>query len=109
MPSGSVAMKTSYSAEANLGIICVLIASTLSGLSAALTQRALVGSAPRHSLFFSAELAVYGILFILVSALFSGGEEAQRMKSGTLFDHWDMRVLVPVITNVRRNILVDFD
>ena len=49
----------------------VLGASTLSGLSTALTQRALVGSAPRHALFFSAELAVYGIAFLIVNMFFS--------------------------------------
>ena len=49
----------------------VIGASMLSGLSAALTQRALVGSAPRHALFFSAELAMYGILFLVVHMHFS--------------------------------------
>ena len=45
----------------------VLGASMLSRLSTALTQRALTNAKPRHALFFSAELAVYGIIFLLTS------------------------------------------
>jgi len=43
----------------------------LSGLSTALTQRALVGLVPRNALFFSAELALYGILFLVLQMNFS--------------------------------------
>jgi hypothetical protein len=108
MPSGDAKWTGSSkytAAETNVGIICVLVASLLSGLSAALTQRALVGADPRHSFFFSAELAVYGILFILISLLFSNGEDARSLKSGTLFQHWDLLVLVPVTTNVSTDIM----
>ena len=78
----------------------VLGASMLSGLSAALTQKALVGSKPRHPLFFSAELAVYGIIFLLVRALFSS--ESGIITSGALFSGWTPYTFIPVTTNVRK-------
>ena len=76
----------------------VLGASMLSGLSAALTQKALVSSKPRHPLFFSAELAVYGIIFLLVRALFS--KEGASILSGDLFSGWTPYTFIPVATNV---------
>jgi hypothetical protein len=87
-------------ADANLGVVCVLTASMLSGLSAALTQRALIGADPRHPFFFSAELAVYGIMFLIFSALAANNSDAKLIRKGSLFSHWDLFILIPVITNV---------
>ena len=81
-----------------MGLIMVLSASLLSGLSAALTQKALVGSKPRHPLFFSAELAVYGIIFLIVRSLFSS--ESKLILSGDLFAGWTPYTLIPVTLNV---------
>ena len=53
----------------NLGVSLVLGASAISGLSTALTQRALVAEKPRETVFFSAELAVYGILALIAHEL----------------------------------------
>jgi hypothetical protein len=86
-------------ANYHLGVLMVMGASMLSGLSAALTQRALVGAKPRHPLFFSAELAVYGIVFLLVRSLFAD-KEKELLLSGGLFNHWSPYTLIPVITNV---------
>ena len=79
----------------------VLGASMLSGLSAALTQKALVGSKQRHPLFFSAELAVFGIIFLIVRALFS--KEGASILSGSLFSGWTPYTFIPVATNVSLN------
>jgi hypothetical protein len=89
------------SANYRLGLMMVLGASMLSGLSAALTQKALVGSKPRHPLFFSAELAVYGIIFLVVRALFSA--ESESILAGNLFAGWNPYTFIPVTTNVRRD------
>jgi solute carrier family 35 (UDP-sugar transporter), member A1/2/3 len=80
-------------------------ASMLSGLSAALTQRALVGSKPRHPLFFSAELAVYGIIFLLLNAIFNSKESATILAGG-LFNHWTLMTLIPVTTNAFGGLVV---
>jgi len=50
------------------GVLMVMAASALSGVCAALTQRSLQQS-KRNALFYSAEMAVYGIIALLVSSL----------------------------------------
>lgn len=92
------------------GVACVLGASLLSGVCAMLTQKVLQGGR-RHALFYSAEMAVYGIAALLVSSM------------GVAFDkegmQWDVRgglaelgrgvgmdaawVMVPVLVNVSRS------
>lgn len=104
MPSGSAVLQAGRSENYNLGVLMVVAASTLSGLSTALTQRALRGSAPRHALFFSAELAVYGIAALLVNMCFST-EGANLMQTG-LLSGWDLRSLIPVLTNAFGGVVV---
>lgn len=85
-------------ASYNFGLFAVATASLLSGLSAALTQRTLTAAKPRPSLFFSAEMAIYGIVFILLNLVFNND-----IKGGgfNLFQNWQLSVFIPVITNVR--------
>ena len=91
----------------HLGIMMVCGASMISGLSAALTQRALVSAKPRHPLFFSAELAVYGIIFLLGNALFNpNSKEKDLILSGGLFNGWSMLTFLPVITNAFGGLVV---
>lgn len=95
---GSAGSSVSVGSEGyNFGLAAVAIASMLSGLSAALSQRALVGAKPRSSVFFSGELAVYGILFLLVNLIFNN--DIQGGGFG-LFTNWTLPTLIPVITNV---------
>lgn len=80
----------------------VASASLISGLSAALTQRALVGNkSVRSPIFLSAELAVYGIV-VLVINLFLNNE--LQSTSGSLLANWSLSTLIPVITNVSTSI-----
>jgi len=85
-----------------MGVACVAGASMLSGLSAALTQRALVGAQQRHPLFFSAELAVYGILFLLGNLYFNSDIKGTNSSMGALalFSNWDLMTFIPVVTSV---------
>lgn len=97
MPTSGSSSNVALSSGYHFGLLMVAAASIISGLSAALTQRALVGSKPRHSVFFSAELAVYGIAFLLINLIFNND-----IKGGgfALFSNWDLYTLIPVITNV---------
>lgn len=88
-------------ANYQLGVVMVLGASGLSGLSTALTQRALAGPKPRDALFFSAELAVYGILFLIVN-MFRSGEAF----SVSILRGWELRGLIPVLTNAFGGVVV---
>lgn len=79
----------------SVGLSMVAAASMLSGLSSALTQKALVGSQARSPVFLSAELAVYGILFLLGNLYFNND-----IKGDGLFSNWHWYTLIPVTTNV---------
>lgn len=71
----------------------------LSGLSAALTQRAMTsvaGRKQRHVLLLSAEMAVYGILFLLVNLAFN----SDIRPGGHLLSNWDLLTMLPVVANV---------
>jgi hypothetical protein len=66
----------SYDASSyEIGIALVLSASAISGLSGALSQKALSNiEKPRHSILLSSEMAVYGIVFITVRMIFTQDE-----------------------------------
>ena len=87
--------------EYQFGLFCVASASMLSGLSAALTQRALSGTQSRHTMLYSAEMAVYGIVFLLGNLMVNSDIQA----GSTLWAHWDLSTMFPVITNVRHVIM----
>jgi UDP-sugar transporter A1/2/3 len=76
-----------------LGLSCVIAASGLSGLSAALTQRAL---SVRPSYFFSSELAVYGILFLMCNAAYKNDLSSVSYK---MFNDWTLNDYIPILTN----------
>lgn len=101
-PSGSSSSSTAASVYYQYGLMYVIIASLTSGLAAALTQKALVNSSPRHPMFFSAELAVYGILFLLVQnyIAFQQGKTSDFLLSSQIFSNWDVYTLIPVLANV---------
>lgn len=105
--SGAAAVNGSASSY-QFGLMCVAAASMLSGLSGALIQRALAGAGSgaaaqvqRNTMLFSAEMAVYGIVFLLVNLLFNNDTSGSGGGSGSLLSHWDLPTFIPVITNVR--------
>lgn len=83
-----------------IGIILVCFASILSGISTALTQKALCDKKNRrNTLFFSAELAAWGILFLMV---YDGNI---IIKNG-FFNEWTIKTFIPVVTNSLGGIIV---
>lgn len=90
-------------ASFNLGLMCVAAASMISGLSTALTQKALTTSSkPRPAVFLSAELAVYGIIVLLGQMIYSGELRIDR----NFFVNWELQTLIPVISNAFGGIVV---
>jgi hypothetical protein len=79
----------------------VAVASLLSGISAALTQKALVGFRKQQPFFLSAELALYGIFFLLLNLYFNSDVQS----GGSFFSHWNLYCFVPVVTNVRHRLV----
>lgn len=90
------------------GIILVSLASLLSGLSTALTQKALIESdskkGRKEPILFSAELASYGILFLIISSLFQ--HDGYKMITNGFFHEWNMTTFIPVITNSFGGVIV---
>ena len=95
------------------GMLLVAGASLLSGLSSALTQKAVTPvemkdkklMVPRHTMLLSAEMAVYGIAFLLVNLYFN----SDIAKGGTIISHWTLWTFIPVLTNVRSLYLLCID
>lgn len=95
------------SSSYKLGVILVTIASVLSGISTALTQKTLVSNIKgktRHPIFFSAELATYSIIFLLISSLFQN--DGYQMFSKGFFNDWKLTTFIPVITNSFGGVIV---
>lgn len=95
--SGSTASSEMYLAGTSL----VLGASAISGLSTALTQKALRQG--RHALLFSAELAVFGIIVLITTDWF---KEKQLFREGGPFHDWTLLTMVPVVANACGGIVV---
>jgi UDP-sugar transporter A1/2/3 len=83
------------------GTTIILGASAISGLSTALTQKAL--KTGRHALVFSAELAVFGILVLVVT---DWCQNRQLFQEGGPFKGWTLETLIPVASNAAGGIIV---
>jgi solute carrier family 35 (UDP-sugar transporter), member A1/2/3 len=91
----------------NLGLLSVAIASLLSGLSTALTQKALTTSKPRSPIFMSAELAFFGIIILFLNLLFVHNDIPKSETGGyNLLINWNLSTLIPVISNALGGIVV---
>eukprot|EP01035_Chromulina_nebulosa_P018729 gene18729-24493_t len=87
-----------------LGVLVVLGASLTSGICAALIQKAFQLPVPRHPLVYSSELAVYGIITLIIHDAISG--QNAIMNNGGLFANWDVYALIPVTTNAFGGLVV---
>lgn len=100
----SVSVDVDYSTY-HIGVLVVLAASLLSGISAALVQKAFLPPNPCNSMLFSAELAVYGIMFLVAREVYVSIESGS---SGDLLKNWDAFTLIPVLTNACGGLIVGF-
>jgi len=85
-----------------IGLTCVLGASALSGLSAALTQKALQSqdkSTARPALLFTTELAIYGIIFLILREAYEHGGIREPLADLFTFRGWTLLDFVPVLTD----------
>jgi drug/metabolite transporter (DMT)-like permease len=90
----------SSSSSSSVGLAMVAAASLISGLSGALTQRAMSrpGLRKANPFFFSAEMAVFGILFLILNLL---TVHSDIQGEGGLFSNWTPIIIVPVLANVQ--------
>lgn len=86
------------------GVIPVLIASFLSGLAGALSQKSLQ-TMGRDSYLFTMELSAASLLFLIASLLLSSPDGKLIRKQG-FFYGWTRQTWIPVVTNALGGIIV---
>ena len=85
------------------GVVPIMVASFLSGLAGAITQKSLqVGN--RNALLFTMELCVASLLLLLAS--FVTSEDGKKIRERGFFDEWTLYTFVPIFTNSAGGILV---
>lgn len=108
------------------GVVPLLVASLISGMAGALTQKNLQGSKggtsilskrrsknrdspvsrpPRNAYLFSMEMNVASVILLIASLVLSSGGRA-ILRSGTFFSNWTPQTFIPVVTNSIGGILV---
>mmetsp|Transcript_14246 Transcript_14246/g.21583 ORF Transcript_14246/g.21583 Transcript_14246/m.21583 type:complete len:338 (-) Transcript_14246:655-1668(-) len=95
--------KPQSSSHFSHGVLPVLMASFISGLAGAISQKNLQNGG-RNPYLFSSELCIASVLSLSVSLLFS--PDGERIKSNGFFDQWTMHTLIPVFTNAIGGIVV---
>jgi len=86
------------------GVLPIMLASFLSGLAGAITQKSLQSGGGRNALMFTMELCVASILILLVS--FATSDDGKKIQERGFFDQWTFLTLVPILTNSAGGILV---
>ncbi len=86
------------------GVLPIMLASFLSGLAGAITQKSLQSGGGRNALVFTMELCAASILILLVS--FATSEAGKKIQERGFFDRWTPLTLVPIVTNSAGGILV---
>lgn len=93
-----------------LGVVPVLVAVVSSGLTAALTQRALKGAFGRNTWLYSMEISVWGSFFLICGQLVQHlALEGPSISGGWLaasFQGWSAQCILPISTQACGGILV---
>lgn len=85
------------------GVLPCLLASFISGLAGAISQKNLQNGG-RNPYLFSSELCVASVLTLLSSLTVSA--DGERIRSNGFFDQWTIQTLIPVLTNAIGGIIV---
>jgi len=87
------------------GVIAVLLASLISGLAGALTQKSLQShGGGRNSYLFTIELSFASLIIMSLSMLRSS--DGERIRSEGFFNNWTPSTLIPIFTNAAGGIIV---
>lgn len=86
------------------GVLPVLLASFLSGLAGALTQRS-VQTTGRNAYLFTMELSVASSLFLIISLLLNS-PDGKRIAQHGFFSGWTLSTMIPVFTKALGGVVV---
>lgn len=88
-----------------MGIVCIIAASALSGLGAAMSEWSLQGKG-RNSYLFSAEIAVLSFVTVCVNLLLNLNGDGERAATQGLFYQWTFWTFLPSATQGLGGIVV---
>jgi UDP-sugar transporter A1/2/3 len=86
------------------GVLPVLMASFLSGLAGALSQRSLMDHG-RNSYLFTMELSSASSILLILSLLLNS-PDGKKIRTEGFFSGWTLKTTLPVVTNALGGILV---
>ncbi len=89
------------------GLLAVLLASFLSGLAGAFSQKNLQSTSTkggRNSYLFTMELCVVSLIFMMCSMVRS--DDGKRIRSEGFFHNWTPQTFIPIMTNAAGGIVV---
>lgn len=87
------------------GVLPVLLASFISGLAGALSQKYLqAAGGGRNAIFFSMELCIGSVLLLSTSLLLS--QDGQRIREFGFWHEWTIYTFIPILTNSVGGIVV---
>jgi UDP-sugar transporter A1/2/3 len=87
------------------GVLPLLMASFLSGLAGALSQKSLQ-TMGRNSYLFTMELSAASLLLMTSSLLLFNSPDSQKIKKNGFFHNWTLATMIPVVTNALGGVLV---
>lgn len=96
----------SYWSMSSVGILCVILASALSGVGSGVVEWTLQGKEKRNSYLFTAEMALLGSLVIFLSLYFDISAEGEIWRKEGLFAKWTKYTWIPVLTQGLGGIVV---
>jgi solute carrier family 35 (UDP-sugar transporter), member A1/2/3 len=86
------------------GVIPILLASFISGLAGALSQKNLEGTSGKNAYLFSMELCVVSIILLLLSIPFS--DDGKLILKNGFWNNWTPWTMIPIVTNSMGGIIV---
>lgn len=92
------------STHVSQGVLPLLLASFISGLAGALSQKNLEGSGGKDAYFFSMELCAVSIIILAVSVLFSA--DGELIRTNGFWSNWTPWTMIPILTNSVGGIIV---
>lgn len=86
------------------GVAPILIASFISGLAGALSQKNLEGTGGRNAYLFSMELCAVSVIILAFSCLFSA--DGEQIRKNGFWNNWTPWTMIPILTNSIGGIIV---
>ena len=93
-----------YSVHLTQGVAPILLASFISGLAGALSQKNLQGTGGRNPYLFSMELCAASSIVLLLSLTVSS--DGQLIRENGFWHGWTLSTLIPIVTNSIGGIIV---